>query len=450
MPLPSPLHSLDFFVQKKIEPVVAFLALLWAVTPIAPALAQPHPPPGVTASSSRQFWVEDESRELRSSVASFADSVRQVWLDALGLREQPRTVIRIVFSRDPRARPREAAAITPILGDNNILEIRLQFWEPSWANTDLMAEWIFQALAVEFTGRSHPLKEGTRTPLAPPWFIQALVQLWQLRREPPAIHLLPSLLSSSRPPTAAATLRQRVLSNSRAELELYRLLALGLWRALDGLPEGKSGLRSLAASLARQELDLPAVLSAFPSLQGQPERLERQWALALAQLTQSTKLDRLTIADSLRQLQSIFNVEVPSRKGTPLRGIAALPELARQRSRQPQLWQIYRSLLELEFRANPLTLPIITQYRLYAEQLTRQPKARPPRQLAQLAELENHLASLASQIEEELDLWVANLPPPREKTSSQPARLYRPNPSVEPRQDAITRALDAAQNRYRR
>ncbi|MCX7713312.1 MAG: hypothetical protein N2035_06575 [Chthoniobacterales bacterium] len=406
-------------------------------------------PLGVTISSSRQFWVEDEDREFRGKVATFAETVRIVWTNALDLREEPKTPIRIVFPNDLRGKPREGAAVNCLVNKNKILEVQLHIWERSWVESDKMAEWIFQALAVEYTGRSHPIKEGLRTPLAPLWFVQGLVQMWKMRREEPPLRMLSGLMSGSRPPTASAIIRQRVISGAPGELEIYRLLAYGVWRALEGLPEGKTGLRSLAASLARQDLDVAAVLSAYPSLGGQVERLERQWGLALAKLLQSAKFDRLSISDSLNELKKILNIEIPDRKGQPLRGMEAYAQLARERNGQQRIRILLRDLLSLEMLANPLVQPIVREYRLLAEDLARHSKLRKTKRLQEIALMQAQLTKFGEKIEEELDLWIANMPNPR--PSPRKHSLSSPQREMtEPRLDSITRALDAAQERYKR
>ena len=410
-------------------------------------------PAGQTISTSRQFTITGADRQARSRMASLAEDVRSVWAAALGLSPSWEFPILINFPEESRRRVRQSVALQVLAGDGDTLAFQLTIWDPALIGQPEMAQWILQALAAEYTARYFRPAVNRPFRLAPEWFIQAITQQWLTRRSPPALQLLEGLLNSPRPPTVAGVIRQQAFSGSSAELVTYRLLAQGLLQTLSEAPEGKAGLRELVGRLGEREMDLTAILAAFPSLEN-ADRLERQWTLTLARRAVTTRTHLLSFAETVRELQKILSLEselpVKRNEVEALQGPLALLGIAREQGGAHRLGGIVAELMQLEVRTHPLFHPVVREYREICHQLMRRPRSRMRERIEKNMELTDQLRQLGESISEALHLYEVNSPAPVSRPAS---RSTAPPISTAwepaPRRDAITRALDLFEEKNR-
>jgi hypothetical protein len=408
---------------------------------------------GTTVSSSRQFTVEAENPRLRSNCASFVEQIRQVWIELLGPEagrwELP---IYVQFPPDQRRRPRAGVTLGAVTGDGNQTRLQLTIWDPNLVGTPELASWIFQALALEYAARSTPLERSSR--LAPPWMTQAWVQTWLARREPVPTQMLEGLMSGSRPPTASSLLRRRAPAGSLTEATTFRILSWSLWRTLAEFPDGRPGLRHLVKILPGTDLNQEDILAAFPSLENQWERLERQWSLVLARQSYTNRTRLLSLQETGRELQKLLDLkgELPVRGGEPeaVEGPLAMQAIARMDGGTHALNRLTNQLVLLETRANPLLAPIIREYREISFLLTRRPRSNHRQRITDNMELQQRIQAWGSKISDEMNTFEVNRQGPSDPMFQQMLRTQTEAFTPEPRRDAISTALDLLETRQRK
>jgi hypothetical protein len=437
-------------------PACARLGLAFFLIGSAAAFAQPAAQPilaGTTVSSSRQFTIEAEDPRVRSNCASFVEQIRQVWIEIMGPEAGAWEIpVHVMFPRDQRRRPRAGITLGAITGDGNQTRLQLTVWDPSFVGSIEFAGWIFQALALEFAARATPLERSSR--LAPPWMTQAWVQTWLARREPVPTQMLEGLLGGSRPPTAASLLRRRSPAGSLAEITTFRILSWSLWRTLAELPDGRRGLRHLVLLLPGTDLNQEEILAAFPSLDNQWDRLERQWSLVLARQAYTNRTRLLSLQETGRELRRLLDLkgEMPVRGGEPekLEGPVAMQAIARMDGGGHALNRLTNQLVLLETRANPLLAPVIREYREIAFLLTRRPRSNLRPRLESNLELQERVQAWGARINDELNTFEVNRQGPSDPVFQQMLRAQSEAFTPEPRRDAITTAIDLAESSRRK
>jgi len=433
-------------VGKRYLPTSALLLL----AALLAAKAEPVPQ-NITISTSRQFVIYSDSREVRSRAASFAEELRGVWTETLGLTGAWEYPVRIQFVEDARRRPRQSVGLTVVEGDAGAMWVQLTVTDPSLIGTPEFAEWIFQALALEYTARFFRPAQNRVSRLAPQWFIQGLIQQWIGRRTPPPAQIVEGLLSGSKPPTVASLLRQRSPIPSAADQLTFRLLSLGLLRTLADTTEGRAGLRELIGRLGEADIDQAAILRAFPSLEEQPERLERQWALTLARLAYTTRVRLLTFSATQKELENVFSLtgELPRRGGEAeeLTGPLAMLAIARNEGGQRVLTGLMSVLIQLEMRAHPLYAAVVREYREIAQLLTRRPRSNPRKRIEENIELQAGIGEMGSAIADALNAFEVNRAGAPDPAFQKMLRVQSSLLEPEPRRDAITRTLDGFESR---
>jgi hypothetical protein len=431
----------------------AFAVLLYCASSFQ-GRAEPVPV-DTTISPSRQFVVQAESREVRSRAVSFAEEIRGVWVETLGLTGAWEFPVRIEFVEDARRRSRQSIGLNVLAGDRDTLWVQLTVADPQLIGTPELAEWIFQALALEYTARFFRPAPNRVSRLAPQWFSQALIQQWTGRRNPPPAQIVDGLLSGPKPPTVASILRRRSPIPSAADQLTFRLLSLGLLRTLSETKEGRAGLRELIGRLGEAEIDQDAILRAFPSLEEKPERLERQWALTLARLAYTNRVMLLSFSATERELKNVFSLsgELPKRgdaEGEKLTGPLAMLAIAQDPGGQRALSGLMSVLIQLEMRAHPLYTAVVAEYREIAQILIRRPRSKLRKRIEENLELQDQITEMGTAIADALNAFEVNREGAPDPAFQKMLRVQSALLEPEPRRDSITRALDSFESRGRK
>lgn len=437
-------------VSSKLLPLRLLTAILFSCGVASAELV----PRDVTISSSRQFVVRADDREVRLRAVSFAEELRAVWNEALGLKGAWEFPVRIEVAEEGRRRVRRSVVLNVMTGDRNEPWVQLSLSDPAMIGSPELAEWIFQALALEYTARFYPPAPNSATRLAPQWLVQALVQQWQGRRNPVPVQLVEGLLSGPKPPTVASIVRQRNPLPSTAEQVTFRLLSLGLLRTLAETKEGRAGIRELVGRLGDGEIDQAAIMKAFPSLENKPERLERQWALTLARLAYTSRVRLLTFSATERELQNLFSIEgeLPRRGEDPekVRGPLAMLPVARSPGGQRAMNGLTAMLIQLEMRAHPLYAAIIQEYRLIAQSLARRPKTSMRKRIEENIALQEKVRAMGESVADVLNTFEVNREGASDPQFQKMLRVQSALIEPEPRRDAISRALDSFESSQRK
>ncbi len=400
---------------------------------------------------SKQFFVQSPDRSLRFDTTGFADQILASWQSQIGPPSSWSYPISVFFSDDPNKKTKHLAQVNYLFGDGNSLRIQLTVFDQKSVGSPELAEWFFHALIGELSSRSTPpaLNKTYRTP--PFWLTQALVQQWLSKKNPLPTHLLEGILNAPKPPTLSSVLTQKNTTGSVADATVSRLLCLGLLRVLQEQPNGPACFRNLCSMMGEHELNLDAILKAFPSFGGSQEKLERQWILTLARMASSKRTELLTFSETFKQLDKILDVHAETvarnKEKKMLSGSLAFPEIAKQQGGPLKLTTIATGLIQLETRANPMVAPLLRDLRESAFTLARRPKTNIEKKLARTTELLSLVRQAGNSINDTMNAYEVNCkgaPDPQFRLILK-TQLEAFTP--DPRRDALSRTLDACETK---
>ena len=412
------------------------------------AATKESPLAGRTTTTSGQFVVYAKDSSRRSMLAQRAEAARTVWntnLGADGNWSHPIIIQDLIGTAKPRGNPN---ALTSIFeGDGGALKIQTSIYDPGILRGQLLEREIFRALGLEWIYRTAPLKAGKSFRSPPAWLLEGLTEEERMRESGTPGGVYATLLRSEQPPKLDDFLRAKPELMEAISLTLYRTQSLALLRALRGLPEGGKGLGTFLSSLAGEDSDLKALLSAFPSLQNDPARLGKLWTLAIARDSASRAMEPLTVSETGRSLNKLLDLSAPNDPKKPelgkAAGPAALPLIARSEGGAYLMRQKSAELYALEFRSHPLIKPVIEEYRKITADLAKKPRRNVEKDIAENQKIFDLLMQRTGQVEDYMNWFEAT-----QLDSLSEDFFPAIGPAVdEKRTDPISRHLDAVETR---
>lgn len=259
------------------------------------------PPPARVISASGQFVVYADDLHAASAISTYAEHLKRQWLRALELTDTWRDPV-VVVVQSNAAPPRLSVQA---LGPGFHLRYQLdgglgQLPEPAWRAV------FVEILCAEFANRDLPVP-GALAPI--PWWLthglaaefgqDAEDRLGDVRRELPV----------APPPSAGALLRRA------AEPAADRQLQAQAWLFTTGLlslPAGPAKLRQLLTELGAQKNVTNAFAAVYRQDFADERRLEKWWALTLAEWRTSQVARNLTAVETEKALDEILRLPVAS------------------------------------------------------------------------------------------------------------------------------------------
>lgn len=361
----------------------------------------------------------------------------------------------VSFPEDPRRRDRAPVTISPLQGDGGEFRLQMNVWDRELLNSPDLAAAVFQLLAVEASSRKSPPPANQALRFPPAWFVQAFVQQWQAKQRQPPLAMLEELMNSKRPPTATGILRQRNPPVGYAEASTFRLLSWALLRTLLEQPEGRNSLRAYIEEGTAIEWSNEKLLEKFPTLNTPPDALERQWVLTIAKFSHSEKVHLLGMRETITRTRSIFDIssELPiprSKEKETLNGPLAMLGFATEEDGARQLMRLVPELLQLELRSHPMFTAVLREYRDIATQLARRPRSKLRKRIEANDELFASLVTYAESVEDAMNEYSINQPGSGDPLFREIFRTQFNSFETEQRTDAVSRALDIVEMRYRK
>lgn len=337
-------------------------------------------------------------------------------------------------------------------GDGGTFKVQMDIFDPSVVGKASFREALIEALLLEMIYRDSVVKAGRRFEKPPVWLVEALLEELRINTNKAVqIDLAEALIQQEKAPEISKFLKY-TRSPAVMERARRRIGAQALLRTLAAQPERVSGLLRLLRSVPEESDSLELILQNYPSLENDPERLNKLWNLTLAKMALPARNTVFSARETSKKLEAI--VGPPALPAKPLKGKNSknpmpLPKGALSWSEEARLPYGQRllsdhtvALLQLELRANPVFRPIVAEYREIAQHLIRKPKARIEKRLSEVASLWMAIDTRLDKVSDYMNWFEIN----RVKSPDSDFQMmmdYQQEIMETPgRNDAITRHID--------
>jgi hypothetical protein len=407
--------------------------------------------PPRSVSSTRQFVIYSDVPKLRTSVAIQAEDAKRDFLELLREKDTWQIPIILNFGPPPNMKRPPRAQIGIFESDDGASKIQLDVFDPKLVDDPEFVNWLLTALTLEHTYRNTPVKAGRAFEPPPTWFVEGLAERIRSQDTGQPASLYSSMLSGMELPRLddfLETPTERLDATSRA---IYQAQAAALLEAIIDLPDGRAGLRSYLSVPRKQSANFNDLIASLPSVAGNKDTLGRKWVLSIARASAANRINLLTERETGKELDTILAVKaLPDPKHPEvgaMSGPYALPTIARSRNGRFILAQLENSLLRLSLNAHPLYKSLVDEYLRIVRELADKPKKKQDKQIAAAEQMRAGLTRETSDLRDYMD-WVETTKiktanPELGKALDNVEEMAKP---VE-RQDAITRYLDAVEDR---
>lgn len=401
-----------------------------------------------SVSSSGQFVIYHSDNTVRSRVARKSEDLKTEWRRLLGMDDDWKwpIVVQLLTAR-PVGAPRLRTSFFE--GDGNEFKLQVDVYDPTVIQSGDYDLEVFKALILEYAYREFPPKAGKAFQSAPAWLVEGMFEDVRVRNEGIVAGLYEKLVQDGPPPKLDAFFKEKPEMMDATSRAVYRAKAMTLLRALLRLPDGPKHLAAWMGTWHEgNSNDAGKLLKQFPGLADSPAELSKMWALCIADASASNRAKPLSIADTQKQLNLIFELSAPKDPKKPqdgtLVGPMALSTLVRMDSGKFLAGQKAEDLLRLEVRAHPVMRSIVEEYRAIVTELIRKPKKNVDKRMQKNVDLQNAVAQRMDEIDDYMNWFEAT----KLETSSRKFEStfdVREKSAVIRRHDAITREMDEAE-----
>ncbi len=318
-----------------------------------------------SVSTSRQFIVYASDARLRGAICDVAERTKQSALQLLQEQDAWKTPI-LINAQLPQANlPETRGAQLSISQTGFGLKLQLDLNIDADVSAPAIERELLRALFLEMMYRATPnTAAGTAYVDPPDWLLDGALAFAPGHDLARVADLLATPVASGAVISLPDFLRQRpdlLDSPSRA---LYRAYSAALVSALTDTPAGRRRLARFVADAPAAGNDAMADLQAhFPALGDTPEKIQKQWTLAIARLTTTDRFRLLTCEESERELARVLRVELRERdQPVTAYTLEEFPKFVRVAASAAALNYLRQELLLLSGRANPLYHPVIGEY----------------------------------------------------------------------------------------
>lgn len=420
------------------------LALVSGLVPMEAAALQR------SISASGQFVIYFSDAAVRAGLARDSEDVKEKWRRTLHLKDEWKAPIIIqVASSRPRNAPRMLTRLYE--SDGGAYKVQIDIYDVTVTKDRSLQREILRALCLEYSYRGHPTLAGRPVIQPPDWLVDGLAEdLWANEDGIPA-GLYEMLIKGGPPPQLGTFIKMdpdRLDATSRT---VYAAQAMGLLRALLGLPSGADGLTAYLAALPEGNAqDAKRLTKAFPEFAEDETKLSKIWTLSLAGASAADRVMPLSMAETRRQLGLLLEISVPREAKKPELGVVtgaeALPTLARSESGRYVMKQKSEDFLRLGLRAHPIMRPIIEEYAEITNLLASKPRKNVEKRLRMNAQLQAAVEERTEAIEDYVNWFEATQPgAPSHKFDE--AIATQKIPGLPQRDDPISRQLDQMESR---
>lgn len=334
-----------------------FLLLLLVVS------ASALDPRARSISSSKQFIVYCEDRELRGRVVSFVEDVKQQVYDQLGAGDYGTRIPIVVMLRPGEAKTPVTVRLLHTV-DGPTIHVDARFGKNP-ADVHLQKH-VIRAVMLDFLYRGRKaLGAGEQYVEAPWWFICGVIE--NLRRKDRGIDssFFRRLVETNRLPLIEQFLKGHGLELGATAAAFDSACAMVLVEMLVEQPDGKIRLAKLMRSWPDVHHDpVTALVQAFPALGDGAESMQKWWTLNFARFSAMDRYLGLSGEDTDRELAKLleFSVVVDKQGKAERFSISQFMEFVKLPGAKKALNQQRASILALSTRANAVSRPVLTGY----------------------------------------------------------------------------------------
>jgi len=427
---------------KKTGLVILLAALGLAATAgqtVAPELLGPE---NRSVSASGQFTVFGGTRAQRSDLGRRADRLRDGLQRELGAPPGSGSPILLVLTPADAVRLRQARVFLQVF-DAGEAGRRIEVNIAPGGEADLVAvdTTILRAVLLSWSLQTQQFS-GDRFVDPPWWLVSAMSAAVAQGAAAPDASFYAALLEGKGMPRLDRFLRQNAASLRGRTRDLHAAQSLALYRMLTDLPGGRGAVVQ-NLTLAEPSRDpVERFGQTWPDLLAEPERAARLWALSVARLGASERLEFLSMEETAKRLGGLLQSLESEEPGED--AAAHLVALSRTGEGQFQLQEAATGLRQLGFRAHPLYGALVEEYRQMLDNLHRRKRRGFAAKFSEAEDVRLSLDIRNRDITDFLNWYQVNAVP----TASAPG--VRPVAAPEPptrRNDAISRYLDSVEQR---
>lgn len=417
--------------------LVVALASVVRAQPVAPELLKPE---NRTVSASKQFTVFGGTREVRSDLVRRAEQLREALRDELHIGDEWRVPILLTLTPQDGLRLRQPRLFAQVFdaGDAG-RKLQLDLAPGLLADRQAVDDAIIRSLLLELALRRQKFS-GDRFVEPPSWLVGAMSAALARREPGEEARIYSALLGTKGMPKLDRFLRQDAASLRGRAREIHEAQSLALYRCLLELPEGRGKIvgNLTLAEPARDPEERFA--QTWPELSEDPARLARLWALGLARLSSPSRIEYLSAGETSSSLAAVLkSLELG---GSAEEAAEKLTAGAKTEEGRFRLEKAATDLRALGFRAHPLYAALVEEYRGLFDNLSRGKRRAATARFTETEELRAALDTRSGEITDFLNWYQANA-----VTETPVIALPRPKEPAASRNDAITRYLDAVEER---
>ncbi len=325
-----------------------------------------------STSSSGQFIVYCDDREVRSRVVSAADEIKADVLRVLHETDYGKFPIVITIEPadpDKPLPPVSVQLVNTIAGPKIDIVVRIGD-DPAKI---FLQRHIIRALLLDMAYRDRPaIKPNQPYTESPWWLVEGLIQILRRRDAGADSDVFKSIVNTDKLPAFEKFLAQPPVLLDTAAGTVDSACAMCLVEALISLPEGTRNLGRFIRKYPDSGGDiLGSIASQFPTLNESPQSLAKWWTLQLARFSGNDRWQGLSIADSDTELTKLLTLDIVLDKNgrSQKYEFADFDKYLKLPATKLTLRTLQVKLTTLGTRASPHYRPILTEYELISSQL---------------------------------------------------------------------------------
>ena len=418
--------------------VCALCTVQWARAQVAaPELLRPE---NRTVSSSKQFTVFGGTREQRSDLVRRAEQLRERLRQELNLGDTWKVPILLTLTPQDGLRLRQPRLFAQVFDAGEAgRKLQLDLSPGVVADRQAVDDAIIRSLLLEIAVRRQKFA-GNRFVEPPGWLVAAMSSALSVREPGEESRMFTALLGTKAMPKLDRFLRQDAASLRGRAREVYEAQSLALYRCLLELPGGRGKvIENLTLSEPAQD-GVERFAQTWPELSAEEEKLARIWALGIARLSSPSRVEFFSSEETSRSLAGVLRaLEIPA---SPEEAVSKLAEDSKKQEGRFRFEKAATDLRNLGFRAHPLYVALVEEYRGLFENLSRGKRRGLEAKFTESEELRVALNGRTSEITDFLNWYQAN--------AAEDGPLITTRKPKEPaaaRNDSLTRYLDSVESR---
>lgn len=402
---------------------ILLLALLLATTGRAVNLKNR------STSSTGQFIVYCDDREVRSRIVSVAEEIKADVLRVL--HETDHGKFPIVITLDPAdpgkpLPPVIVQLISTIAGPKIDIIVRVGD-DPAKI---FLQRHIIRALLLDMAYRDRPaIKPSQPYTESPWWLVEGLIQILRRRDAGADSDVFKSIVNTDKLPPFEKFLTQKPTHLGTVAGTVDSACAMCLVEALLGLPEGHENLGRFIRKYPDAGGDvLGSIASQFPTLNDAPQSLAKWWALQLTRFAGNDRWQGLTVAESDSELSKLLTLDIVLDKNGRSQKFefADFDKYIKLPATKLTLHTLQVKLATLGTRANPNYRPILTEYEQLSSQLAAGKTKGVAERINAIEQYRSAVVQRLGQITDYLNWYEATQAPGRSRTFDEYLRRADP------------------------